>query len=79
MKLLELQHEGTDTVTPQEAIFLYESKVDQEVKEFVVPKSDFGITHLFEAAEMIVSAIDKQVPPSCNVEPSGSCYKCEGF
>ena len=79
MKLLELMHEGTGTVTPQEAIFIYESKVDQQIKEFVVPKSDFGITELFDAARAIVQAVDKQVEPVCNIDPSGSCYKCEVY
>jgi hypothetical protein len=79
MKLLELMHKGTDTPTPQEAMFLYESKVDQQVKEFVVPKSDFGITELFEAAKGIVNAVDTQTEPVCNIDPSGSCYQCEVF
>jgi len=79
MKLLELMHEGTFAPTPKEAIFIYESKVDQQIKEFVVPKSDFGITELFEAAKKIVQAVDKQVEPVCNIDPSGSCYKCEVY
>ena len=75
MKLLEIMD---PTNFPKEAVFIYESKVDQQVKEFVMPKSDFGVTPLFDAAAMIMEAIDKQVPPSCNVSPAG-CYKCEGF
>jgi hypothetical protein len=74
MKLLEIMNPENH---PKEAVFLYESKVDQEVKEFVIAKSDLGITHLFEAAKMIVDAIDKQVPPPCNINPTGGCYKCE--
>jgi hypothetical protein len=73
MKLLEIMYPENH---PKEAIFIYESKVDQELKEFVVTKSDFGVIELFEAALMIVDAIDKQVPPPCNINPTG-CYKCE--
>lgn len=73
MKLLEIMNPDDH---PKQAVFLYESKVDQELKEFVVNKSDFGITELFEAAKKIVDAIDKQVPPPCNISPTG-CYKCE--
>jgi hypothetical protein len=75
MKLLEIMDPDNH---PKEALFIYESKVDQEVKEFVVPKGDFGIAPLFEAAEMIVKAIDNQTPPPCNIGPNG-CYKCEVY
>jgi hypothetical protein len=79
MKLLEIEHEGTGTPTPQEALFIYESKVDQQVKEFVVRKSDFGTKELFEAAAMINKALNTNTPPACNIDPSGKCWKCEGF
>lgn len=76
MKLLELMDPDNH---PKEAVFIYESKPTQEVKEFVMPKSDFGVTPLFEAATMIMQAIDKQQPPGCNISPTGSCSKCEVF
>lgn len=76
MKLLELMNPED---YPKEAIFIYESKVDQQTKEFVVPKSDFGITPLFDAAKRIMEAIDKQEPPMCNINPQGTCSKCEVF
>lgn len=73
MKLLELMNPDDH---PKEALFLYESKVDQEVKEFVIPKNDFGITELFEAAAMIVQAVKDGVPPSCNVGGGMGCSSC---
>jgi hypothetical protein len=76
MKLLELMDPNN---FPTEAVFIYESKVDQQIKEFVVPKSDFGIAPLFEAAAMIMESIKNQTPPTCNISPSGTCQKCEGF
>jgi hypothetical protein len=76
MKLLEIMHPEDH---PKEAVFIYESKVDQVVKEFVVPKSDFGISNLFEDAKNIMLAIEKQEPPRCNVNSGGTCYKCEVF
>lgn len=75
MKLAELL--GYENV-PQEAVLIYEAKPNQEVKEFVVPKSDFGITELFDAAQMIVDAIKNQTPPACNLTPYG-CAKCKGY
>ncbi len=75
MKLAELL--GYEDV-PQEAVLIYESKATQDVKEFVVPKSDFGIAHLFEAAQKIVDAVNAKTPLECNVS-RGGCSKCEGY
>lgn len=61
---------------PKEAVFIYESKATQEVKEFVVPKNTFGIKEKFAAAERIVAAVDNGVPPTCNIDPVNGCYKC---
>jgi hypothetical protein len=63
---------------PQEAVIIYEAKATQEIKEFVIPKSDFGIEHLFEAAADIVAAVDKKEPLPCNIGADG-CYKCRGY
>jgi len=76
MKLLEIMNPDNH---PKEALFLYESKVDQEVKEFVVAKSDFGITELFDAAELIVNSIALGTEVPCNINPQGKCQKCEVF
>lgn len=76
MKLLELMNPDDH---PKEALFLYESKVDQEVKEFVVPKGDFGITELFDAAKMIVAAVEAGTPPMCNIGGSNKCGSCRDF
>lgn len=75
MKLAELL--GYENA-PQEAVIIYEAKPNQEVKEFVVPKSDFGITHLFEAAQKIVNAVNAGTPPACNIA-AGGCGKCKGY
>jgi hypothetical protein len=71
-ELLELENH------PQEAVIIYENKATQEIKEFVIPKSDFGIEHLFEAAKLIVDAVDNKTPLSCNISPTG-CSKCKGY
>lgn len=75
MKLAELLNYED---CPQEAVIIYEAKPNQEVKEFVVPKSDFGISHLFDAAAMIIECTKKQTPPPCNVSTDG-CAKCKGY
>lgn len=73
MKLMELI--GYENA-PQEALILYEAKATQEVKEFVIPKSDFGVTPLLEAAQKIVDAISQGTPPSCNINGLAGCQKC---
>lgn len=75
MKLAELI--GYPDV-PQEAVLIYEAKATQDIKEFVVPKSDFSINHIFAAAERIVKAVDNLTPLDCNISPTG-CKKCEGY
>lgn len=71
-ELLKLEH------TPQEAVIIYESKATQDVKEFIVPKSDFSIAHIFEAAKKVVDAVNAKVPPECNIANEG-CSKCKGY
>lgn len=76
MKLLEYMNPDDH---PKEALFLYEAKPTQEVKEFVIPKSDFGVTELFDAAKMIVDSVDAGTPPRCNVNGSDLCGSCRDF
>jgi hypothetical protein len=76
LKLLELSdHE----VTPQEAVIIYESKVNQEVKEFVVRKDSWGINHILDAAKMIVEAVKTKTPPDCNNGGRMLCQGCKGY
>ena len=75
MKLAELLNYEN---YPQEAVIIYENKANQEAKEFVVKKSDFGISHLFDAAAMIVKALKTNTPPPCNLSIDG-CAKCKGY
>ncbi len=73
MKVLELS--GVPN-PPQEAVLIYEAKPNQEVKEFIVRKDDWGTNHIIEAAEMIVKAVELGVPPQCNVGGAGGCKQC---
>lgn len=73
MKVLELS--GVDS-PPQEAVFIYEAKPTQEVKEFIVRKDDWAISHILEAAEMIVKAVEENVAPQCNIGGSKGCKQC---
>ena len=72
-KLIGLEHQ------PQEALFLYENKSNQTHKEFVMPKSDFGISQILEDAAMIVDAVDKKAPLACNIDVNEGCYQCKDY
>ena len=76
MKLGELM--GIENF-PTEALFIYEAKGLHEAKEFVIPKSDFGVAHLFEIAAEIVAAVDKGLPPVCNIGGMAKCKKCSTY
>jgi hypothetical protein len=72
-ELIGLEHQ------PQEALFLYENKSNQTHKEFVVAKSDFGISHILEEAAAIVAAVDTHEAPTCNIDANARCYQCKGY
>jgi len=76
MKLIELIGFSNP---PEEVVFIYENKATQEVKEFVIPKSDFGIVELFKSVEMINAAVDNSTPPACNIDPVAGCAKCNHY
>ena len=72
-ELIDLPHQ------PKEALFLYENKASQEPKEFVVQKSDFGITSVLEACADIISKIEAGTPPGCNINGEAGCAKCAPY
>lgn len=64
---------------PTEALILYEAKGLHEVKEFVIQKSDFGVTALFETAAAILDAVGRGVAPLCNINGMAGCKKCSHY
>lgn len=75
MKLAELQ--GYENI-PNEAVIIYEAKPNQEVKEFVIPRSEWGISNLLDAAKMIVESVKAGTPPECNIASEG-CARCKPY
>lgn len=75
IKLAELQ--GYENV-PNEAVLIYEAKPNQEVKEFVIPRSDWSVTPLLDAAKSIVDAVKAGTPPLCNISADG-CARCKDY
>lgn len=76
MKMLEL---GGYPIVPQEAIFIYESKLNQERKEFVIPKSDWGIAEILDGAKKIMDCVKAKTPPACNIGGNDQCGSCRGL
>ena len=56
-----------------------EAKPNQEAREFVVPKSDFSVIELFNAAKMIKNCVEQGTPPSCNVRGEALCASCREY
>ena len=73
---LELAKRQFGDEAPNEIVFIYELKADQDYKEFTV-KADYDIVErIFNAAQKVVDAVEAGVMPECNVDPSG-CKQCD--
>lgn len=71
--------EGLLESAPDEIVFLYELKLNQDYKEFSV-KYDPEITKpIFEAALDVSWAVDNNIPPACSIDPVNGCKRCESF
>lgn len=64
---------------PREIVYLYELKSNQDFKEFVVQRDKETVKPIMIAARDIVRAIDKGVPPSCNLDSQLGCQKCRAY
>lgn len=56
--------------------FLYEFKPNQQVKEFVITKSDHILEPLLTAAKSVTYALKSGRPPKC---PHGGCQACRQY
>jgi CRISPR/Cas system-associated exonuclease Cas4 (RecB family) len=73
---LELAKRQFGDEAPNEIVFIYELKADQDYKEFTV-KADYDIVErVFKAAQKVVDAVEAGVMPECNVD-SGGCKQCD--
>lgn len=58
---------------PKEIVFLYEWKLDQEPREFIVPYTTDLIEEALEGAARVAAALQTDKPPIC---PWGGCKQC---
>ena len=72
---LELAKRMFGDAAPNEIVFLYELKADQDYKEFII-KADYDtVDRIFFIAQKIVKAVEEGKMPKCNVSDDG-CKQC---
>jgi hypothetical protein len=68
--------EGLLESAPDEIVFLYELKANQDYKEFAVKYDSEFVAPFFEAALDVSWAVDNNMPPACNIDPVNGCKRC---
>lgn len=71
--------EGLLESAPNEIVFLYELKSNQDYKEFPVQYDPEYVLEIFENALDVVWAVDNDRPPACNIDPIKGCKRCASF
>jgi hypothetical protein len=64
---------------PDEIVFIYELKANQDYKEFVVKYNPEFTKDLFDQALDIAWAVDNNRPPMCNIDAVKGCKRCEPY
>ena len=71
--------EGILETAPNDIVFIYELKANQEYKEFVVKYNPEYTKELFDKALDVAWAVNNNRPPVCNIDPEKGCKRCEPF
>jgi hypothetical protein len=80
LHLCHLMVETGDLKTaPNEIVFIYELKANQEYKEFVIKYNPEYTAELFDKALDVAWAVNNNRPPVCNIDPEKGCKRCEPF
>jgi CRISPR/Cas system-associated exonuclease Cas4 (RecB family) len=75
---LHLAHLMFGDEAPKDIVFIYEFKVNQQIKEFVVPYNPDLTKGIFRDAADIVRRIEKNAgPPECVT--GHSCSECSAY
>lgn len=72
---LELAKRQFGNDAPNEIVFIYELKADQDYKEFTIKSDYYVVERVFNAAQKVIDAVEAGVSPDCNVNPDG-CKSC---
>jgi hypothetical protein len=71
--------EGLLETAPNEIVFLYELKANQEYKEFVVKYNPEYTAEIFEKARDVAWAVENNREPVCSIDPVKGCKRCAPF
>jgi hypothetical protein len=64
---------------PNEIVFIYELKANQDYKEFTVAYEPKHSARFFENALDVAWAVENKRPPVCTVDPVLGCTRCKPF
>jgi hypothetical protein len=64
---------------PDEIVFIYELKANQEYKEFVVKYNPEYTKDVFDSALDVAWAVENERPPVCSINPEKGCKRCEPY
>lgn len=71
--------EGLLKSAPNEIVFIYELKANQDYKEFVVKYNPEFVVDIFDKALDVSWAVDNNRPPLCSIDTEKGCKRCAPF
>ena len=71
--------EGLLPSAPDEIVFIYELKANQEYKEFVVKYNPEYTAEIFDKARDVAWAVENDREPVCNIDLQKGCKRCAPF
>ena len=71
--------EGLMEAAPDEIVFIYELKANQEYKEFVVKYNAEYTAEIFDKARDVAWAVENDREPVCNINLEEGCKRCAPF
>ena len=71
--------DGALESAPNEIVFIYELKANQDYKEFVVKYNPEFVSEIFDKALDVSWAVDNNRPPLCSIDSEKGCKRCAPF
>lgn len=75
---VRLLHQFRDDA-PNEIVFIYECKANQQAKEFPVPYDEHFTDDIIDGALLVKKHIDLGTPPPCPNAPLSGCSECKPY
>lgn len=71
--------EGLLETAPDEIVFIYELKANQDYKEFVVKYNPEFTKDIFDKSLDVAWAVNNNRPPMCSIDSEKGCTRCASF